>query len=106
MAETPAPKEIIKISDTEMGIKWSDGHEGRHVIKDMRDECPCASCTNYGKTKAATVVGNSSFVIKQISPVGRYALNIVWGDGHDTGIYTFEQLRQICQCNICTKKKN
>lgn len=104
MPESPTPKEIIKISDAEMGIKWSDGHEGHHIIKNLREECPCASCTNYGKTKAATVSGETSFTIKEVSPVGRYAINIVWGDGHDTGIYTFEQLRKICQCETCVKK--
>ena len=38
---------------------------------------------------------------KKIDQVGRYALNISWADGHDTGIYTFELLRSLCECQLC-----
>ncbi len=34
--------------------------------------------------------------------VGRYAYKIVWNDGHETGIYTLEYLRSLCQCPECT----
>jgi DUF971 family protein len=30
--------------------------------------------------------------------IGRYAYKIVWSDGHDTGIFTLEQLRELCRC--------
>jgi DUF971 family protein len=33
--------------------------------------------------------------------VGRYAIRFHWSDGHSTGIYTFEQLRELCPCPIC-----
>jgi DUF971 family protein len=32
-----------------------------------------------------------------MTPVGYYAYKITWNDGHDTGIYTLENLRQLCQ---------
>ena len=34
----------------------------------------------------------------RIEPVGRYALQITWTDGHDTGLFTFERLRELCPC--------
>jgi DUF971 family protein len=34
--------------------------------------------------------------------VGRYAIQFHWSDGHSTGIYTFEHLRELCTCPICT----
>ena len=37
----------------------------------------------------------------QIGVVGRYAISIQWSDGHDTGIYSYETLRQLCPCEIC-----
>src|SRR5438093_12047382 len=36
-----------------------------------------------------------------IDPVGRYAIRFHWSDGHSTGIYTFEHLRELCPCPIC-----
>ena len=36
-----------------------------------------------------------------IDPVGRYALRFRWSDGHSTGIYTFEHLRELCPCPTC-----
>jgi DUF971 family protein len=38
-------------------------------------------------------------------PVGHYAYRIVWNDGHDSGIYTLESLRALCQCQECISKK-
>ena len=38
----------------------------------------------------------------RITPVGRYAITILWSDGHDTGIYSFETLRRLCPCGNCT----
>jgi len=33
--------------------------------------------------------------------VGRYALQIYWSDGHSSGIYTFDYLRNLCPCTDC-----
>jgi DUF971 family protein len=37
--------------------------------------------------------------------VGRYALQFLWSDGHDTGIYPYEMLRKICLCDECVKAR-
>jgi DUF971 family protein len=42
--------------------------------------------------------------LRGIEPVGSYALQLIWGDGHRTGIYTFDYLRQICECEECSRK--
>jgi DUF971 family protein len=39
--------------------------------------------------------------IDRFDPVGRYALQIVWFDGHDTGLYSYKYLRSLCQCAEC-----
>jgi DUF971 family protein len=36
-------------------------------------------------------------------PVGNYAVQITWGDAHDTGIYSWEYLRSLCHCETCGK---
>jgi DUF971 family protein len=37
-----------------------------------------------------------------IRPVGRYAIQIDWSDGHTTGIYPFDRLRSLCPCPLCS----
>ena len=41
-----------------------------------------------------------------IQPVGRYGLTPVWEDGHKTGIYTYEKLLSLCECEECSKRKS
>jgi DUF971 family protein len=36
-----------------------------------------------------------------MKPVGYYAYTIAWSDGHNTGIYTFDLLRSLCECPQC-----
>jgi DUF971 family protein len=36
-----------------------------------------------------------------LGEVGDYALQLTWGDGHATGIYTFVFLRELCACALC-----
>ena len=43
------------------------------------------------------------YELKSIDAVGPYAVQLVWGDGHRTGIYTFYYLRPICECAACRK---
>ncbi len=40
-----------------------------------------------------------------VEPVGRYGISIHWSDGHATGIYRFDFLREICPCEVCTAEK-
>jgi DUF971 family protein len=41
------------------------------------------------------------FEVASIVAVGNYAIQITWGDGHNTGIYTYEHLRSLCECGQC-----
>jgi DUF971 family protein len=42
---------------------------------------------------------SDDLTISDISIVGRYALNFRWSDGHDTGIYSFQYLREVCEAS-------
>ena len=42
---------------------------------------------------------------KNIKQVDESTLGISWNDGHDTGLYTHELLRQLCECSACENKK-
>ncbi|HUP55938.1 MAG TPA: P-loop NTPase [Bdellovibrionota bacterium] len=101
------PQSIDLPSPGELVIRWPDGHQGRHLARSLRLACGCAHCVdeNTGKrvldpARVPLDVGMRSF-----SPVGRYALSLVFTDGHDTGIYPYKKLRHICECGDCTRAR-
>jgi len=84
-------------------IRWKDGHSSVYQPRYLRLNCPCAGCVDE-MTGLRTL--NPGVVPEGIYPtaihyVGRYALQFVWSDGHDTGFYTFESLRALCTCPEC-----
>ena len=88
---------------------WDDGHAGRHTMQSLRKNCPCATCRTGIEAREGSVVlpilTPGQYELKSVVPVGNYALQLVWGDGHQTGIYTFEYLREICECQECSSLK-
>ncbi|MCY7345477.1 MAG: DUF971 domain-containing protein [Pyrinomonadaceae bacterium] len=91
------PRQIIEESDSEITINWSDETESKYNAAELRKACPCAGCINEWtgeKTlKTETIAADLSF--SSIAIVGRYALNFNFSDGHDTGIYSFQFLKQL-----------
>jgi DUF971 family protein len=93
-------------------IHWSDGHVGQYRSGWLRAHCPCASCQEKATTPVAPPIGlkllpmvaPSSEQLASLDPVGHYAYNIGFKDGHATGIFTFAYLRSICECEACRPK--
>jgi DUF971 family protein len=95
------------------GIKvdWEDGHRSEYGLQHLRNHCPCATCAGTHENEPRKAGDSSPFELYKpklkmvdVSPVGNYALQIKWNDGHSTGIYSFSYLRQICPCQECVKK--
>lgn len=88
-------------------VRWRDGHESRYPFDELRNVCPCADCRAAEKPQGGLqvltgpVVRRGEIRIVQVSPIGRYALSFTWSDGHSTGIYSFDFLRQLCPCEAC-----
>ena len=100
MSPAMYPVEIRRQADARvLRIEWSDGHVSEYPFAYLRGWCPCAGCQGHGRDKRF-VHGNSD--LEKVSLVGRYALAPVWGDGHETGIYSYAYLRQLCPCPGCT----
>lgn len=88
-------------------IEWSDGHESELPLAGLRAACPCAECRGGHANMGGP--GSPDMLMLPLSPVqstelqnleivGNYALQLVWGDGHAYGIYSWELLRQLCPC--------
>jgi DUF971 family protein len=90
-------------------IEWSDRHTSRHDIAHLRWLCPCAECRGEwgapGKLDHTEQLTAEQTRLEDVRQVGRYALMPIWGDGHNSGIYTYEYLRNNCECADCTAKR-
>jgi DUF971 family protein len=102
------PTEIQRNDQGVMRVLWNDGHESRYSYPDLRKACPCATCREQraqwqqNPFQIVTNATTSEVEPTRLSPVGNYALNIEWSDGHRTGIYPWDMLRALCPCPQCT----
>ncbi len=94
------PVRIKKLEKTLL-VRWSDGREDEITYEKLRDECPCATCKGESTVLNTYIPIKSPFKpagfyeINKIVPVGNYAVNLTWKDGHDTGIYSWDILRSL-----------
>lgn len=93
------PREIMQEGDAGLRITWADGLVCQYDAPSLRRACPCAQCVNEwtGQRVLAPEAISDELSIGDISIVGRYALNFRWSDGHETGIYSFRLLRELCE---------
>ncbi|KAA3663773.1 MAG: DUF971 domain-containing protein [Chloroflexi bacterium] len=96
----------VKADRTErvITISWSDGTSCEYPFAGLRANCPCVECKG-GHDKMGGPFDiellhsakNDELSITQVAPVGSYALQIAWSDGHDSGIFTWEYLYEGCK---------
>ena len=96
--EAVEPREISQESSSLLRITWADEHVCDYQAATLRRACPCAQCVNEwtGQRTLKPESISDEIAINDLSIVGRYALNFQWSDGHDTGIYSFQYLRDLC----------
>ncbi len=96
------PVDIQQIG-AELAIKWDDGEETFFPLQALREACPCAGCQGevdvLGQVHRSPQkpLARSAFELRSIQPVGGYALQPVWGDGHSSGLYAFPFLRELAK---------
>lgn len=93
-------------------VTWSDAHTSHYDFAYLRQNCPCATCREErdkrGKFDTQTAAGSTALPMfkpkitaRAAKAVGNYAIQIEFSDGHSTGIFSFDYLRQICPCESC-----
>ena len=90
-------KKVFKADDVHLGLNWDSGENTRISFADLRFECACAECVDEWTRQRRMTRERVTNDIRPLSiePVGRYAIQISWSDGHKTGIYTFESLYEL-----------
>ena len=91
-------------------VVWDDGHESYYPLEELRRACPCAGCSGepdlFGRMSGGGPQRYTpgSFQLNSVTPIGNYALQPNWMDGHNYGMWTFERLRAVCPCESCRDK--
>ena len=97
------PTELKRTSDG-LAVSWKDSRHSKLSYRLLREKCPCARCeaTRTGKNPLhilPSAVFYENLTLVDIQRVGRYAVRLIWNDGHRTGIYTFQFLRELADAN-------
>ena len=117
-ATAPAKVKVDKSGGTGMNIDWQDGHASHWNFAWLRNACPCATCVDEreqfglepGQAKPEQSKPNALPMYKEpprprdVQRVGHYALRFAWNDGHESGIYSWDYLRRVCQCEECLRE--
>ena len=100
----PSPTSLNRTEDRQLIIHWSDGIEQTVSFRELRNACQCAKCNesklenvdiNNGSLPVLSPAETMPLEIVEMKPVGNYAYNVHFSDGHSSGIFTFELLRKI-----------
>ena len=100
---TLQPVALKMIADDCLQIRWSDSQTRQYKVLELRENCPCATCLEKHRQPASPPTGLPVITsaeaqplrITRMEPMGRYAYAIHFSDGHDTGLYTLESLREL-----------
>ena len=92
----------VDVKQREVRILWADDLRSTYSLEYLRQICPCASCNEMRRNQDPLRVLSVDQIIttaelrteRPVEMVGNYALQFFWTDGHNTGIYSFDFLRQ------------
>ena len=99
------PTKLELAAPDRLRISWNDGEVRDYEVRELRDKCPCATCREKRNAPPepapllpiVTEAQTRPLRIAAMKPVGNYAYSIEFSDGHDTGIYTLQSLREMGQ---------
>jgi DUF971 family protein len=95
MAE-PWPTELRLDKDKRiLTVSFDDGKSFTIPAELLRVLSPSAEVQGHSPEQRVTVAGKRNVGIARLEPVGNYAVRIVFTDGHDTGLYVWEYLREL-----------
>jgi DUF971 family protein len=95
-AECPQPTELrLDASKSTLTIVFDSGEHYALTAEYLRVESPSAEVQGHSPDQKKTVVGKETVKIQALEPVGNYAVRIMFDDGHDTGLYSWDYLHEL-----------
>lgn len=105
MTDSPGsatPTDIeLESGQRRLRFTWADGRRSDYDWEYLRWRCPCATCSGEGEfpgeLATRTELSPEETVMIDLELVGRYAVKPTWSNGHDTGFFTFRNLRGLAE---------
>jgi DUF971 family protein len=92
----PWPSEIrLKKAERLLEIAFEDGARFSLPAEYLRVESPSAEVQGHGAGQKQIVPGKRNVAIEGLEPIGNYALRLIFSDGHDTGLFSWETLYRL-----------
>lgn len=92
----PWPTELrLKKRERVLEVSFDDGQRFALPAELLRVESPSAEVQGHGSGQKKIVPGKRAVAIERIEPVGSYAVRLVFSDGHDSGLFTWDYLREL-----------
>ena len=91
------PKKL-EVNKGYLKITWTSEEQSKIELSKLRKNCPCAIClseTDGSHDFKIRRYNKDQISVKSINNIGKYAISIVWGDNHSTGMYEFNFLRKL-----------
>ncbi len=93
---TPTPTAIkLHQQSKVLEIAFADGREFRLPYEFLRVHSPSAEVRGHGPGQEVLQVGKREVTIREVEPIGHYAIRPSFSDGHDTGIYSWDYLYEL-----------
>lgn len=97
---TISPPRLLQAVGEELAVVWNDGLEAYIKLADLRRLCPCAACAGERDLLGRLYkppdrpLTTASFQLAGTAPVGGYAVQLFWADGHSDGLFPYAKLRE------------
>lgn len=96
--EAPVPASIkLHHKSRVLELGYADGTQHRLPFEYLRVYSPSAEVRGHSGGEPALVPGKRNIDISRIEPVGRYAVRLVFGDGHESGLYSWDVLQELAE---------
>ncbi len=97
MSEQNRPTGIqLHTRSRSLELSWADGSRYDLSCEFLRVHSPSAEVKGHGPGQEVLQTGKLDVAITAIRPIGNYALQLVFDDGHDTGLYSWDYLHYLC----------
>ena len=94
------PAKIKVVEQSSLFFKWNDNSESMISLSKLRKFCPCATCAAERSIQSSSYIPlfhSGQTKINKLNMIGSYAIGIAWEDGHNTGIYEFQFLKNLAE---------
>jgi len=93
---TPTPTEIkLRRQSRLLEVRFDDGNRFELPLEFLRVHSPSAEVKGHGPGQETLVLGKQNVGLKDIEPVGQYAVRLVFDDGHGSGLYSWKYLHEL-----------